>query len=49
MVVSGPLLPRMIRELGGVEPPAAAADEADLVYLLSIPSFGRTRLVRFGF
>jgi hypothetical protein len=47
MVVSGSVLPVVIDELTGSEAPSAAPDEADLVYVVSVPRFGRAHLVRF--
>jgi hypothetical protein len=36
----------MIRELNGVDIVAAAQGESDILYVLSVPSFGRAHLVR---
>jgi phosphohistidine phosphatase SixA len=46
MVVSGPILPQVIQELTGSEAPPAVPDEADLIYVVSVPRFGRAHLVR---
>jgi hypothetical protein len=41
--------PELIHELGDVEVPALADDEHDEIYVLSIPSFGRTSVLRMAF
>jgi phosphohistidine phosphatase SixA len=46
MVVSGPALAQVIDELSGSEAPSAAPEEADLIYIVSVPRFGRAHLVR---
>ena len=46
VIASGPVLPQMIHELSGGPPPALAPEEADLIYIVSIPSFGRAHLAR---
>ena len=46
MVVSASALPQVIDELSGSKAPPAAADEADLIYIVSVPRFGRAHLVR---
>jgi phosphohistidine phosphatase SixA len=50
LVIAGaPALPQMIRELTGAQPPSAAPDEPELIYMVSVPSVGHAHLVRFGF
>jgi broad specificity phosphatase PhoE len=46
VVATGAALPQMIRELTGAAAPLAAADESDQIYLVTIPRYGRARLVR---
>ena len=46
MVVNPSALPIVIDELTGSEAPAATPDEADLIYVVSVPRFGRAHLVR---
>jgi len=46
VVATGPVLAQMVRELSGVAAPAAAADESDLIYIISVPRYGRAHLVR---
>jgi broad specificity phosphatase PhoE len=46
VIGSGATLPQMIHELNGVDIVAAAQGESDILYVLSVPSFGRARLVR---
>jgi len=46
VVATGAVVPEMIRVLTGVPAPPAAPDESDLIYLVSVPRFGRTHLVR---
>lgn len=41
--------PQMLRALSGTELPLRVADEAEALYIVSVPSFGRTRLVRVRF
>jgi broad specificity phosphatase PhoE len=36
-------------ELAGTAPAAAAGDEPDLLYIVSVPSFGRARLLRLRY
>jgi broad specificity phosphatase PhoE len=47
IVATGAALPRMIHELTGAMAPAPAADESELIYLVSVPRYGRAHLVRF--
>jgi broad specificity phosphatase PhoE len=49
VVATGPVLPLLIHELTGAAVPPAAPDEADLMYVVSVPHFGRAHLVRFRF
>jgi Histidine phosphatase superfamily (branch 1) len=49
MIASGRALPDMIGELTGSELARPAADDPDLMYVISIPTFGRAHLVRFRF
>jgi broad specificity phosphatase PhoE len=46
VIGSGATLPQMIRELNGVDIHAAAQGESDILYVVSVPSFGRAHLVR---
>jgi broad specificity phosphatase PhoE len=46
VIGSGATLPQMIRELNGVDIVAPAQGESDILYVLSVPSFGRAHLVR---
>jgi broad specificity phosphatase PhoE len=46
VVGTGAALARMIRQLTGAPPPAAAADEPDSLYVVSIPRFGQAHVVR---
>jgi len=46
VIAGGRTLPQMIHELSGATPPAAGQDEPDLIYIVSIPSFGRAHLAR---
>ncbi|HKD54651.1 MAG TPA: phosphoglycerate mutase family protein [Steroidobacteraceae bacterium] len=46
VIASAAALAQMLRELTGTEPPAAALD-ADLIYVVSIPSIGRAHFTRF--
>lgn len=47
IVATGAALPQMIHELTGATAPAPAADESELIYLVSVPRYGRAHLVRF--
>jgi broad specificity phosphatase PhoE len=38
-----------LRELAGVTAPPATEDEPDLLYIVSVPSFGRARLLRIRY
>jgi 2,3-bisphosphoglycerate-dependent phosphoglycerate mutase len=46
VVGTGGALAQMIHQLTGAAPPAAAADEPDVLYVVSVPRFGRAHLVR---
>ena len=47
IVASGAALPQMVQELTGRPPADAAADDADVIYVVSVPSIGRAHLARF--
>jgi broad specificity phosphatase PhoE len=49
MIASGAALPQMIGELAGSDAAQSVPDDPDLVYVLSIPTFGRAHLARFRF
>jgi predicted nicotinamide N-methyase len=49
MIASGTALPAIIDELAGAEAARLAPDDPDLMYVVSIPTFGRTHLVRFRY
>jgi hypothetical protein len=47
LVIAGePAFTQMLRALGSAESPGAGADGSEVIYVVSIPSFGRARLVR---
>jgi 2,3-bisphosphoglycerate-dependent phosphoglycerate mutase len=46
VVGTGAALAQMVRQLTGAAPPAAVPDESDLLYVVSVPRFGRAHLVR---
>jgi phosphohistidine phosphatase SixA len=46
MIAGGPAQMQMLQELTGSVPPGAA-DDPDVIYVVSIPSVGRARVVRF--
>jgi broad specificity phosphatase PhoE len=46
VIGSGVTLPQMIRELTDVDTAAAAPGESAVLYVVSVPSFGRAHLVR---
>ena len=48
VVASGAALPQMIQELEGAVP-APVPDDPNLLYVVSVPSFGRAHLARFRF
>jgi phosphohistidine phosphatase SixA len=49
MIASGPALPEMVGELTGSDVAQLVPDDPDLMYVVSIPTFGRAHLVRFRF
>ena len=46
VVGTGEALAQMVRQLTGAAPTAAAAEEPDLLYVVSVPRFGRAHVVR---
>jgi broad specificity phosphatase PhoE len=46
VIAGGNSFAQMLRRLAGADAPTTAAEESDVVYLLSIPSYGRARLLR---
>jgi 2,3-bisphosphoglycerate-dependent phosphoglycerate mutase len=46
VVATGGALAQMVRQFTGVAPPAAAADEPEVLYVVSVPRFGRAHVVR---
>jgi broad specificity phosphatase PhoE len=49
MIASGAALPQMIGELAGSDAAQPVPDDPDLMYVISIPTFGRAHLVRLRF
>lgn len=49
VIPSSATFPQMLRAISGTELPLRAADEAESIYIVSVPSFGRARLVRVRF
>ena len=49
MIASGAALPQIIGELAGSDAAQPVPDEPDLMYVISIPTFGRAHLVRLRF
>lgn len=49
MIASGAALPQMIGQLAGSEVAQPVPDDPDLMYVISIPTFGRAHLVRFRY
>jgi len=49
VIGSGATLTEIIHELSGADLPASAAREADVLYVVSVPSFGRAHLVRLRY
>jgi broad specificity phosphatase PhoE len=47
IIASGAALPQMVQELAGAPLADAAADDTDVVYVVSVPSIGRAHLARF--
>jgi phosphohistidine phosphatase SixA len=46
VIAAGPSFTQLLRAFGGIEPPPAAPDDADSIYVLCIPTFGAARLLR---
>lgn len=46
VVAGGPGFAQLLHELAGADPAVAAQDEPGVLYLISIPTFGRTHVVR---
>jgi len=42
-------VPELIRELGDIDVPPMADDEYDTLYVLSVPSFGHSSLLRMEY
>ena len=49
VIASGAAFPPMLHALSGAELPLGAADEGEAMYIVSVPSVGRTRVVRVRF
>jgi broad specificity phosphatase PhoE len=49
IIVSGAALPAVLGELTGADAAPVAPDDPDLMYVVSIPTFGRVHLVRFRY
>jgi broad specificity phosphatase PhoE len=49
VIGSGSTVPEIIRELRGAEPAAPPTADAAVLYILSVPTFGRPQLVRISF
>lgn len=47
IIASGAALPQMVQELTGSPLADAAADDADVIYVVSVPRIGRAHLARF--
>jgi len=47
IIATGAALPKMVQELAGTPLADAAADDPDVVYVVSVPSIGRAHLTRF--
>jgi len=47
IIASGAALPQMVQELTGNPLADAAADDADVIYVVSVPRVGRAHLARF--
>jgi broad specificity phosphatase PhoE len=45
VVASGTALPLLLKDLAGVEP-ASAADQPDVIYIISIPTYGHAHVAR---
>jgi broad specificity phosphatase PhoE len=49
VIASGAAFPQMLHALSGAELPLGAADAGESLYIVSVPSVGRTRVVRVRF
>jgi broad specificity phosphatase PhoE len=49
VIASAPALGQVVQELGGADAVPPAEDDADLAYIVSVPSVGHTHLMRFRF
>ena len=47
IIASGAALPQMVQELAGIPLTDIAVDDADVVYVVSVPRIGRAHLARF--
>jgi broad specificity phosphatase PhoE len=47
IIASGAALTQMVQELAGTAPASTAPDDADLVYVVSVPRIGRAHVTRF--
>jgi hypothetical protein len=47
IIASGAALPPMVQELTGSPLADAATDDADVIYVVSVPTIGRAHLARF--
>jgi len=47
IIASGAALPQMVQALAGMRVADTAADDADVVYVVSVPRIGRAHLARF--
>jgi len=47
IIASGAALPQMVQELAGTRLADFAADDTDVVYVVSVPTIGRAHLTRF--
>jgi hypothetical protein len=47
IVASGTAFGQILRELSGTELPGAPADENDVIYVVSVPTFGHVHVARF--
>jgi broad specificity phosphatase PhoE len=47
IIATGTARSQMVEELAGVQLPAAAPDDADVVYVVSVPRIGRAHVARF--
>ena len=47
IVASGAAVPQIVQELAGIPVAGTAADDGDVVYVVSVPSIGRAHLARF--